>query len=235
MTARSTTAPTTGRPPSPRSVRTRRAVLDATGALMAEGGLAAATVDGIRDRSGVSKTTIYKHWPNRLCVAVDAFADRLAQEASLPDTGTARGDFTEQIRRISAFYASPLGSVFTQLLASAVQDPDASERLQARLLASRQNGIQELWGRAVARGEVRDDVDPDIAIDLLFGPVMWRLVRRNGPLADDEADAITDAALAGLLTRTGRRPPAAPAPRHREHATRSGVGRAPDELDAEQR
>jgi len=63
--------------------RTRRAVLDATAAIMAEGGLTATTIDAIRDRSGVSKTTIYKHWPNRLCVAVDAFAGRLASDASL--------------------------------------------------------------------------------------------------------------------------------------------------------
>jgi AcrR family transcriptional regulator len=174
-------------------------VLDAAAGLLAEGGLLAATIDAIRDRSGVSKTTIYKHWPNRLCVAVDAFAERLAHEASLPDTGTAHGDFAEQIRRVSAFYASPVGSVFAQLLASALRDPEAAEWLDARLLASRQDGIRELWGRAVARGEVRDDIDPDIAIDLLFGPVMWRLMRGHTTLTDAEADKLTDAALNGLL------------------------------------
>lgn len=76
--------------------------------LLAEGGLAAATIDAIRDRSGVSKATIYKHWPNRLCVAVDAFGDQLASETSLPDTGSTRGDLTEQIKRVSerAFHGS---------------------------------------------------------------------------------------------------------------------------------
>jgi AcrR family transcriptional regulator len=188
-----------GRAPTARSVRTRQAVLDATASLMAEGGLAATTIDAIRDRSGVSKTTIYKHWPNRWCVAVDAFTDRLAAEASLPDTGTARGDFTEQIRRVSAFYASPVGSVLAALLAGALQDREASEWLRVKLLASRRHGIQHLWSRAVARGEVRPDLDPDIAIDLLFGPVMWRLISGHRPLTEDEADKITDAALTGLL------------------------------------
>ena len=126
-----TISPAAGPVPS-RGSRTQRAVLDATAALMAEGGLAAATIDAIRDRSGVSKTTIYKHWPNRLCVAVDAFAERLASDASLPDTGTARGDFREQVIRVSAFYASPVGSVFAQLLASAMQDPVASQWLRTR-------------------------------------------------------------------------------------------------------
>jgi AcrR family transcriptional regulator len=190
------------KPPSPRSARTRQAVLAATAALLSEGGLATATIDAIRDRSGVSKTTIYKHWPNRLCVAIDAFADQLATEASLPDTGTARGDFAEQVRRISAFYASPIGSTFIQLLANARQEPVAAEWLSERLLASRQHGIQQLWDRAVARGEVRDDRDPDLAMDLLFGPLMWRLMSGRGPLTERDVDRYADAALNGLVHRT---------------------------------
>jgi AcrR family transcriptional regulator len=189
-----------GKPSTPRSVRTRQAVLDATAELLAEGGLAATTIDAIRDRSGVSKTTIYKHWPNRLCVAVDAFADQLALEAGLPDTGTARGDLTEQIKLVSAFYASSVGSIFAQLLANAMQNPVAAGWLSERLEASRQHGIQQLWDRAVMRGEVRTHIDPDIAMDLLFGPVMWRLMSGRKPLTDDEADQVVDAALNGLLT-----------------------------------
>jgi hypothetical protein len=77
----------------------------------------------------------------------------------------------------------------------------AAEWLRARLLASRQHGIEQLWNRAVSRGEVREDIDPDIAIDLLFGPVMWRLMSGRGPLTEDQADRITDAALNGLLRR----------------------------------
>lgn len=80
------TATSTVEQAHPRISRTQKAVLDATATLLTEGGLAAATIDTIRDRSGVSKTTIYKHWPNRLSVAVDAFAERLALDADLPDT-----------------------------------------------------------------------------------------------------------------------------------------------------
>jgi hypothetical protein len=134
-----------------------------------------------------------------LCVAIDAFAERLALQASLPDTGTAQGDFTEQARRVSAFYASPVGDVLAQLLANATQDPQGAEWLRARFLASRQEGIHVLWGRAVARGEVREDIDPDIAMDLLFGPLMWRLVSGHKPLTGTDARKLIDAALAGLL------------------------------------
>lgn len=179
----------------PRSSRTRTAVLNATAALLTEGGLAATTIDAIRDRSGVSKTTIYKHWPNRLCVAVDAFAERLAVDASLPDTGTARGDFREQVKSVSAFYDSPIGGVFAQLFASALQDADAAEWLRTRLLASRHHGIQVLWQRAATRGEVRSDISPDLAMDLLFGPVMWRLLNARKPLSQREIDALVESVL----------------------------------------
>ena len=124
----------------------------------------------------------------------------MATETSLPDTGTARGDFTEQLRRVSAFYASPLGGVLAQLLANAMQDPVAAERLGEQLQASRRHGLEHLWARAVARGEVRTPIDPDIALDLLFGPVMWRVVSGRKPLSDGEAHTIADAALNGLLT-----------------------------------
>src|SRR5258708_4402445 len=144
------TNPSAAEPKPMRSSLTRRAVLDAAAALLAEGGLAATTIDAIRDRSGVSKTTIYKHWPNRLCVAVDAFAERLASDASVPDTGTVQGDLREQFSRVSGFYASPVGSVFAQLLANTAQDPLASEWLQARFLDSRRRGTQELWERAAS-------------------------------------------------------------------------------------
>jgi AcrR family transcriptional regulator len=201
MAAMRTSSSADGSAPS-RSGRAQHAVLDATASIMAEGGLAATTIDAIRDRSGVSKTTIYKHWPNRLCVAIDAFAERLATETSLPDTGTALGDFREQIRRVSAFYASPVGSVFAQLLANAIQDPVAAGWLQTRFLDSRQRGTRELWDRAVARGEVQKDIDPDLAMDLVFGPVMWRLVSGRRPLTEDDADAIANSLLNGLRATT---------------------------------
>ncbi len=201
MTLASAASPWVG-PPSPRSRRTRRAVLDATAALLAEGGLSATTIDAIRDRSGVSKTTIYKTWPNRLCVAVDAFAGRLAVDANVPDTGTVRGDLTEQISRVSMFYASPVGTVFVQLLANAAQDRIASEWLQQRLLVSREFGTRELWGRAVSRGEVREDIDPGLVMDVVFGPVMWRLVSGRHPMTAEETETIVGYVLNGLLTST---------------------------------
>jgi AcrR family transcriptional regulator len=183
----------------PRSVRAHDAVLAATRALLDEGGLPAATIDAISSRSGVSKATIYNHWPSRIAVAAEAFGDQMAEAIPAPDTGSALGDLTEQVRRVSAFYAGPHGIVFAQLLAASVTDPHGAEYFRDFFLNRRRDAIRALWGRAIARGEVRPGVDVEVAIDLLFGPLIFRRLTNHAALDDDTAKAIASAALHGLL------------------------------------
>ena len=188
---------------NPRSVRAHNDVLAATTALLDEGGLPAATVDAISARSGVSKATIYKHWPNRTAVAAEAFGRRMADVIPLPDNGNARDDLTEQVRRVSAFYAGHAGHagrVFAQLLAATVADPDAAPYFREFFLDGRRQAVAVLWDRALDRGEVRPTISVETAIDLLFGPLIFRLMSGHAPLTAAEADAISTAALTGLLT-----------------------------------
>ncbi|SDO25769.1 TetR/AcrR family transcriptional regulator [Actinacidiphila guanduensis] len=186
--------------PVTRSARVRAAVLDATAALLAEGGLPAATVDAINARSGVSKATIYKHWANRTAVAIDAFAAMMAETVPLPDTGSARGDLTEQARRVAAFYASPAGRIFAQLLAQTSSDPLAARLLRERFLNGRQEAVRVLWQRGLDRGQVRPDIDPQVAIDVLFGPIVFRMLTGHAPIDPPQAAQIAEAALTSLLT-----------------------------------
>jgi AcrR family transcriptional regulator len=174
-------------------------VLDATIELLEEGGLPAATVDAISARSGVSKATIYKHWPNRTAVAAEAFGRRMADAIPLPDTGSARGDLTAQVHRVSEFYGSAPGTVFAQLLAATVGDPDGGRYFRDYFLAGRREAIAVLWQRAVDRGEADVAIDVETAIDLLFGPLIFRLMTGHAPLTPANADAIAKAALEGLL------------------------------------
>jgi AcrR family transcriptional regulator len=99
--------------------------------LTPEGGLPAATVDAIAERSGVSKTTIYNHWPSRTAIAASAFAELMGAAVPVPDTGSLAGDVTEHMVRLGAFYASePRGKTFAQLLAAGVDD-EAGRRISA--------------------------------------------------------------------------------------------------------
>ena len=187
------------RPVRPRSIKVHEAAVDATRALLREGGLPAATIDAIAARSGVSKATLYKHWPSRTAVAAEAFGRDMADAVPLPDTGTTEGDLVEQVRLVSRFYASPEGTVFSQLLAASVTDEGGAAYFRAWFLAGRRMAVARLWERGVERGDVRADVDVDTATDLLFGPLVFRLMTGHLPLTDDAAEAVARAALHGLL------------------------------------
>ena len=184
----------------PRSERAHNRVLGAALRLFAERGIDATSMDAIADESGVSKATIYKHWPSRTAVAAEAFGQRMSSALQVPDTGSARGDLTTQVRLVSEFYASPAGTVFAQLLAASVTDAEAAHFFRTFFLAGRRQAIAELWQRAKERGEVRSDVDVEVAQDILFGPLIFRLLSGHAPLTEEQAAQIADAALNGLLT-----------------------------------
>src|SRR6201991_813872 len=188
------------RPGRPRSEQARTAVLRATSELLQEVGLRAMTTDKIASRSGVSKATIYKWWSNKYAVAIEAFLSDMDAESPDPDTGSAHEDFRVALRGLVHFYASSSGRVFAQLVGEAQFDPQVAEELRDRLVGSRRKLVRAIWDRGVARGELRRDVDPEIAIDLIFGPAMYRLVAGDCPLDNAPADRTVDVAIRGLAS-----------------------------------
>ena len=186
------------RPGRPRSQQSRAAVLRATSELMREVGLRAMTTEDIAARSGASKATIYKWWPNKYAVAVEAFLSEMAVESADPDTGSAREDFRLALRGLIHFYTGEYGAAYAQLVGEAQFDPKIGAELRDHLVGSRRELVRAIWDRGVARGELRADVDPEVAIDLIFGPAMYRLVAGHAPLDDTAAEAVIDAAIRGL-------------------------------------
>jgi AcrR family transcriptional regulator len=185
-------------PGRPRSEQARRAVLKASMELLQQGGLRAMTTDQIASRSGVSKATIYKWWPNKYAVAAEAFLTQMFAESPDSDTGSAYEDFRIAVRGMVRFYASPSGRVFAQLVAESQSDPVVAAELRDHLIGSRRALVRAIWARGVDRGELRADVDPEVAIDLLFGPAIYRLIAGHAPLDEAAADEIVRTAMRGL-------------------------------------
>jgi AcrR family transcriptional regulator len=188
------------RPGRPRSEESRSAVLRATSELLHELGLRAMTTDEIASRSGASKATIYKWWPNKYAVAIDAFLSELMADSPDPDTGSARDDLAAVMRGLMHFYTGPSGQVFAQLVGEAQSDPSIQMQLRATLVDSRRELFRAIVDRGVTRGELRDDVDPEAAIDVVIGGALYRLLMGHGPLTETAADAIVDVAVRGLAT-----------------------------------
>src|SRR3984957_20290000 len=189
------------RPGRPRSEQSRAAVLRAASELIHEVGLRAMTTEEIAARSGVSKATIYKWWPNKYAVAVEAFLSEMMAQSPDPDTGSAREDFRSALRGMVQVYSGPTGRVFAQLVGGGQSDPFVRTELREHLVAPRRELIRAIWDRGVARGELRTDVDLEAAIDLLFGPALYRLLIGHAPLDEAGVAAVGDAAVRGPAPR----------------------------------
>jgi len=173
-------------------------VLDATSQLLREVGLPAMTTDDIAGRSGVSKATLYKWWPTKYAIAVEAFMSEMTADAPAPDTGSAREDLRALIRGLVEFYRGPSGRIYAQLIGEGQSDPQVRQELREHLIGPRRASIRASWDRGVQRGELRADVDFTTALDLMVGAAIFRLFIGHAPLDEHAADAIVDAALRGL-------------------------------------
>ncbi|MBU3066652.1 TetR/AcrR family transcriptional regulator [Nocardia sp. NEAU-G5] len=184
----------------PRSEERRDAILTAAMELIQEDDLRRASVDRIAERSGVSKATIYKWWPNRTAVAVDAFLRQMMADAPVPDTGSAAEDFRLTLRGMMRFYTSAFGAIYAQLVGEAQFYPTERERIRTHQVNIRRAAVKKIWDRGVARGELDPNVDPEVALDLIFGVAMYRMTTGHGGLTPADADAIVATAMRALAS-----------------------------------
>lgn len=183
-----------------RSLEAEAAILKATLYLLERQPLRKVTADAIARRAGVSKATIYKWWPNKSLVALDAYLAGMSEQVPVPDTGSAERDFTEQLKSVMAFYTSPLGNLFCQFIAEGQSDRAFLALFRDRFLSARRDTARVMWSRGVERGEIRDDVDGEIVLDLIYGPMVFRLLTGYGPLGEPEAEAVVKTVFEGLKT-----------------------------------
>ncbi len=156
------------------------------------------TADAIARRAGVSKATIYKWWPNKSLVALDAYLAGMTEQVVMPDTGSAEVDFARQLKSVMVFYTSPLGRLFCQFLAEGQSDPVFLSLFRERFLYARRNAARVMWQRGVDRGEIRKEVDSEIVLDLIYGPMIFRLLAGHGSLNDRDSEALVAAVFGGL-------------------------------------
>ncbi|WP_327090407.1 TetR/AcrR family transcriptional regulator [Nonomuraea sp. NBC_01738] len=184
------------RRPGGRSARVGDAVRQATLAELAEHGYQGLTVDNVAERSGVHKTTVYRRWGSTAGLIREALQQAEAEAWPVPDTGDVRGDLRALTRLVQEGFADPeLGPVSTAFVAAAVQDQEAARALHA-FYVSRHAQSAGLVRRAVARGELPEDVDPEEVIRFAVAPIFYRLFVTYEPVTAADAERAADAALA---------------------------------------
>ncbi len=196
-----TAAPATNM--DPRVARTRATVLGAAIDLLAERGYSGFSVESIVERTGIAKTTLYRHWPTRDDLLAAAIA-RLDGAGPLLDTGSVRQDILDLLtRRVRAARTPQWERCMPALVEAAARHPELAAmiaRLTSQILAQ----IETLLGRGIERGELRHDLDPQLAASALIGPIVFRrLLLREAPTIQ-RVSAVIDLLMQGIAAHGHR-------------------------------
>jgi AcrR family transcriptional regulator len=189
-------------PGRPRSEASHQAIIRATLELLLETGYRSLTMEGVRARAGVGKATIYRRWSSKEELVRDVVVF-MHDDLQAPDTGSLRGDYEGMAARVrAAAQRAGAATVMPRLLGDVANDPELRAIFYDNLVEPRRAQMRAVLQRAVARGEIRDDVDIELIIDLFAGPVVYRLLITGGDYAQLHAvDAQLDALLNGLARR----------------------------------
>ncbi|MDP9861114.1 MULTISPECIES: TetR/AcrR family transcriptional regulator [Streptosporangium] len=192
--------------PSRRSEQSRRAILNAALDLVAEVGYAKLTVEAIAARAGVGKQTIYRWWPSKGAVLVDAVLALSEDEEgaiALPDTGDIRADLRGVLRAIVDEYNDPKIDTITRALAvESLTDPTLNTQITGRVLGPLLEVTKDRLRAGQRAGQVAEGVDLGVAVELLYAPIYHRWVLRTNPLTHEYADTVLELALKALSPAT---------------------------------
>src|SRR5438128_2340340 len=174
----------------PRSAEAREAILRAARELLAEGGPAAVTMEGVAARAGVGKPTVYRWWPDRHAVAMAALMEGDAERPARKTPRSAIQGLRQQLRTIADRFASPTGRHVTTMIAASETETEFSKAFRNHFVLARRAEGQALLERAIRDGEVRPDLDMEVALDLLYGPLFFRLLMGHAALDADFMDQL---------------------------------------------
>ncbi|MFI6217963.1 TetR/AcrR family transcriptional regulator [Nocardia brasiliensis] len=174
-----------------RSEQARRAVLEAADDLLVERGFAGLTIEGIAARAGVAKQTIYRWWPSKTEILLDALADDAAQHLTPPDSGDLGEDLRIHLHNLAEFLTtSDAGAVFRALTGQAQHDPQVATKLRTDPLGHQRERERLPLQRALDRGELPPETDIDFLVDQLVGPIYYRALVTGEPVPREFTDRL---------------------------------------------
>ena len=180
----------------PRDEVAKARILDAGLELLEEVSFADITTDALAERAGASKATIYRWWPNKAAVLMEALREAVAQELPFPETGSLADDIRLQLRNFVKLLTGRRGRIFKAFIAAAQSDPEVAEVFESVWRAPRRATVKAGLER-YREGKLRPGVDLELVIDMMYGPLYYRLLIGRTPPSEKYTDALTD-----LIVRT---------------------------------
>lgn len=182
-----------------RDPRTDAAILRATLELIAERGVHGFRTQDVAKRAGVGKGAIYRRHRSKDDLVMASVAALVDQEIVVPDTGSTRADIDALMHEAVELYRGALpGRLMPNLVSAMAERPELARAVREGFLVRRREALTAVLLRGVERGDLRRDVDIELVLDILGGPLFYRLLITGGPLDDQLAEGVTDLILRGF-------------------------------------
>jgi len=214
-------------PGRPRSENSRQAILRSTLKLLRKSGFSDLSIEAIAADAKVGKATVYRWWPNKGALVVDAFASSTEGELHFPDSGSVCRDMEQQMSQVLAVLHSPRGSIVKAVIAAGQSDPELLEEFRKRFLRPRRQEAYQTLRRGIERGELPSGLDLDLVLDVLYGAIYMRLLVRHDELSEAYIREVCRLVLPGAGRRADRpRRKAYPSSEGSSSSGRPRLGRA---------
>lgn len=190
-----------------RSGRAHQAILSAAAELLEETGYGNLTIEAIAAKAGVSKKTIYRWWSNKAAVVMEAYAEQAALNVPIPNTGSLRADLLAFLREVFAMHKKvKFGPTMASLVAEIQTDLGLAEAFRERFITQRRAVVRQMLERAMRRGELQGNLDLEVVVDALYGPIFYRLLVGHAPLGEQFAEKVVNQLMSGVsVTASGSR------------------------------
>lgn len=182
----------------PRSEESKVAILKATWELLKTTTLRDLSIEAIARESGVGKTTIYRWWPSKVAVVMDAFVENVLPVTPFPKDLSATEAIRAQMASLVQAFSGEYGRIVAQIIAEGQADPDALASYRDRFIYPRRAAVKAIIEQGIESGEFDPNLDPELAIDILYGPIYFRLLVGHLPLDRQFADELPRWALKAL-------------------------------------
>ena len=183
----------------PRDARTNRAILRATLELIAERGVHGFRTQDVAARAGVGKGAIYRRHRSKDDLVMASVAALVDEEIVVPDTGSTRADLAALMHEAVELYRGSLpGRLMPNLVRAMAERPELARAVREGFLIRRRQALTDVLRRGVKRGDLRRDIDLELVLDVLGGPLFYRLLITGGPLDEQLAEGVTELILRGF-------------------------------------
>jgi AcrR family transcriptional regulator len=181
----------------------QRRVLDAAFASVLRIGFRAVTVESVSAETGIAKTSIYRRWPNKAAMVMDAFVFRIAPCIGFPPSDDHLGSIRKQMLALAKAFRGPAGTMIKALLGEAQFDAELAQAFQKHWLLPRREIAAAAVQAAINSGELRAEVDVQVTLDALYGGLYYRLLTGSGPLSDTYVERLFSHVIEGLAAEPG--------------------------------